>query len=147
MPVLLGWLAARAVGAPAWPGVLAGLLVGMVALRRLRRGRRRRDVARDMLEVAAGVGEVTGVPLVLMGHSHHGTLQRLGDVVYANSGSWLDGSHLVVRRDPATRRLVRVELRQWRNGGIALRKAMEVPFRAEVLPNAVRDAQPAIVPK
>ncbi|MEM6296423.1 MAG: hypothetical protein AAGA54_34470, partial [Myxococcota bacterium] len=91
-----------------------------------RRGRERRDVARDMLNVAAGVGRATGVPLVLMGHSHHGELERRGDVVYANSGSWLDGSHLYVERDRDTQRLIRVELRQWRNGGVRMLDAMTV---------------------
>jgi hypothetical protein len=88
-------------------------------------------VAEDMAAVAAHVGELTGVPLVLMGHSHHGTVERRGDVVYGNSGSWLDGSHLVVRREPAPARgpgrLVAVELRRWRNGGITLEASMEVP--------------------
>jgi len=51
----------------------------------------------------------------------------MGDVVYANSGSWLDGSHLVVHRDPASGRLVHVELRHWRNGGIIRVDAMDVP--------------------
>ncbi|MBC8074343.1 MAG: hypothetical protein IAG13_38845 [Deltaproteobacteria bacterium] len=108
-------------------GLLVGSLLGVLALLRLRRKRRPRNVARDMLEVAAGVGEVTGVPLVLMGHSHRGTLERFGDVVYANSGSWLDGSHLVVRRDQASGRFAEVELRRWRNGGILRVRKMAVP--------------------
>jgi hypothetical protein len=62
-----------------------------------------------------------------MGHSHRGTLERLGNVVYANSGSWLDGSHLVVRRDPDSGRLVRVELRAWRNDGVVRTTSMLVP--------------------
>lgn len=124
--VALGWGIGAWSGAPL-SGLALGLLAAALALARMRRNRRPRNVARDMLEVAAGVGEVTGVPLVLMGHSHHGTLERFGEVVYANSGSWLDGSHLVVRRDPATGRFARVELRSWRNGGVLTTASMAVP--------------------
>ncbi len=128
----LGLLLGRAItdaGAPApgaWLGALAGLGLAIAWLVRKHRRKRPRNVARDMLEVAAGVGEVTGVPLVLMGHSHRGTLERLGDVVYANSGSWLDGSHLVVRRDHDGR-FATVELRRWRNGGVVREAQMSVP--------------------
>ncbi len=103
-----------------------------------------------MLNVAAGVGQATGVPLVLMGHSHHGQLERRGEVVYANSGSWLDGSHLYVERDPQTGRLVRVELRQWRNGGVRCLDAMtvqqpDVPVdaAAEAMAEAALESAPA----
>lgn len=124
-PIAL-WLAVM-LGGSALLGLFGGMLASALLIYWIRRGRRPRDVARDMLEVAARVGGVTGVPLVLMGHSHHGQLERQGDVVYANSGSWLDGSHLVVRRDAASGRLVEVELRQWRNGGITRVDAMDVP--------------------
>lgn len=124
-PIAL-WIAVMLGGSALW-GLLGGLCGSALLIYWIRRGRRPRDVARDMLEVAARVGGVTGVPLVLMGHSHHGQLERQGDVVYANSGSWLDGSHLVVRRDPGSGRLVEVELRQWRNGGITRLDAMDVP--------------------
>ncbi|MCA9706530.1 MAG: hypothetical protein KDK70_11825 [Myxococcales bacterium] len=123
-PLLLGL--ALLLGVSGWWGLLAGLLASAAGVYFIARGRRPRDVARDMLEVAARVGEVTQVPLVLMGHSHHGQLERQGDVVYANSGSWLDGSHLVVRRDRSSGRLVEVELRHWRNGGITRVDAMDV---------------------
>ncbi|MEM9458554.1 MAG: hypothetical protein AAGF11_30530 [Myxococcota bacterium] len=113
-------------GISGWWGVLAGLAISALSVYWIARSRRPRDVARDMLSVAARVGHVTGVPLVLMGHSHHGQLERQGDVVYANSGSWLDGSHLVVRRDRDSGRLVEVELRHWRNGGTTRMDAMEV---------------------
>ena len=122
---LAGWFSR-----PRWMGLAVGIACSVGLIWRLRRGRKQRDVAGDMLEVAAGVGEVTGVPLVLMGHSHHGELRRLGDVVYANSGSWLDGSHLLVRREQGTSRLRSVELRTWRNGGITQRSEMEVPWDA-----------------
>ncbi len=111
---------------PLWAGLPLAVVFGGLGIAFQRRGRQRRDVARDMLNVAAGVGQATGVPLVLMGHSHHGELERRGDVVYANSGSWLDGSHLYVERDPETQRLIRVELRQWRNGGVRCLDAMSV---------------------
>jgi len=104
----------------------------VVSLYWIRRSRRPRDVARDMAEVATRVGEVTQVPLVLMGHSHRGELERQGSVVYANSGSWLDGSHLTVRRDRESGRLVEVQLRRWRNGGITLEDAMEVRHESVV---------------
>ena len=125
-PVLVALLLAAAGWVPLWLGVVLAVIAGGVGVAFQRRGRQRRDVARDMLNVAAGVGNATGVPLVLMGHSHHGQLERRGEVVYANSGSWLDGSHLYVERDPDTHRLVRVELRQWRNGGVRCLDAMTV---------------------
>lgn len=111
---------------PWWMGFLGAAAVVLVGLELVRKGRRRRDIAEDMLHVAAQVGEVTDVPLVLMGHSHRGTVERSGSVVYANSGSWLDGSHLVVHRDPQTGRLTRVELRKWRNGGVTRLAEMDV---------------------
>jgi UDP-2,3-diacylglucosamine pyrophosphatase LpxH len=130
---LAGWGLGRALQ---WPlaGALVGIVVAVLLLARKHRRKRPRNVARDMLEVAAGVGEVTGVPLVLMGHSHHGSLDRLGDVVYANSGSWLDGSHLVVRRDATGRRFASVELRRWRNGGVLALDVMDVPKPTTPLP-------------
>lgn len=133
-------LALSAVGwVPLWLGLSLAAIVGVGGVWFQRRGRKRRDVARDMLNVAAGVGNATGVPLVLMGHSHHGQLERRGEVVYANSGSWLDGSHLYVERDPETQRLVRVELRQWRNGGVRCLDAMTV-----VQPNEPVDTAAAV---
>jgi UDP-2,3-diacylglucosamine pyrophosphatase LpxH len=126
-PVVLAWLGSRAGWWPAWAGLGAAVAVAALGVWRLQRGRRRRNVARDMAEVAAGVAEVTGVPLVLMGHSHHGAIERLGSVVYANSGSWLDGSHLVVHRDPESGKLTEVELRRWRNGGITRIQTTPVP--------------------
>lgn len=127
---------------PAWSASLVAIAVSVFGIYWLRRGRQRRDVARDMLEVAAKVGGVTGVPLVLMGHSHHGQLERRGDVVYANSGSWLDGSHLMVHRDRDSGRLTRVELRRWRNDGIMLEQVMDVPQEAaaEAIPGVEPDA-------
>ena len=63
---------------------------------------------------------MTGVPLVLMGHSHHGQLER-------SRGSRLRKQRQLARRiaprctSSATQKRqradVRVELRQWRNGG------------------------------
>ncbi len=129
----VGLLLGRWAGLPG-VGLLAGIAAAVAVLARKHRRKRPRNVARDMLEVAAGVGEVTGVPLVLMGHSHHGSLDRLGEVVYANSGSWLDGSHLVVRRDAATRRFAAVELRRWRNGGVLTLHRMAVPQANSPLP-------------
>ncbi|MBL8947644.1 MAG: hypothetical protein JNK45_31015, partial [Myxococcales bacterium] len=129
----VGLLLGRWAGLPG-VGLLAGIAAAVAVLARKHRRKRPRNVARDMLEVAAGVGEVTGVPLVLMGHSHHGSLDRLGEVVYANSGSWLDGSHLVVRRDAATRRFAAVELRRWRNGGVLTLHRMAVPQPNTPLP-------------
>lgn len=126
VPLALALLVLPRFGVPLVLALALGGVGSVVAFLRVRKSRKPRDVARDMLEVAAGVGETVGVPLVLMGHSHHGTLERRGDVVYANSGSWLDGSHLVVRRD-ASGRLVQVSLRNWRNGGITTTRTLEVP--------------------
>ena len=143
LPPVVGWWVAGWFSLPRTLGLAVGVAVTVGVVFRLRRGRKRRDVAGDMLEVAAGVGEVTGVPLVLMGHSHHGELRRLGNVVYANSGSWLDGSHLLVRRDRASGRLVSVELRQWRNGGTTRLSSMDVPWQAWSAGGANADADSA----
>lgn len=138
-PVAIALALSAAGWVPLWLGLSLAAIVGVGGVWFQRRGRKRRDVARDMLNVAAGVGNATGVPLVLMGHSHHGQLERRGEVVYANSGSWLDGSHLYVERDPETQRLVRVELRQWRNGGVRCLDAMTV-----VQPNEPVDTAAAV---
>lgn len=130
VPMGIAVVVARRTAAPWLLCVLLALAIAVVIIWRLQRGRKRRDVARDMLEVAAGVGGVTDSPLVLMGHSHHGELKRMSNVVYANSGSWLDGSHLVVRRASDSRRLVSVELRHWRNGGTTRIAQMAVPWEA-----------------
>ncbi len=63
----LGLMLGRPLGP--WVGAWFGLMLALVFVRRLQRSRSRRNVARDMLEVAASVGDVTGCPLVLMGHS------------------------------------------------------------------------------
>ncbi len=96
----------------------AGLTATALAFAYMSRRPRKRHVAADMAAAAAQVGHVTGAPLVVMGHSHHGTIERRGGVLYANSGSWIDGLHLVVFRDEVTGALSHVELRRWRNGGI-----------------------------
>ncbi|MBZ5710245.1 metallophosphoesterase [Nannocystis pusilla] len=118
---------AAALGAPLLAGLVAGALLGWLSIRRLRKRRRPRAVADDMARVACEVGRATGVPLVLMGHSHYGVIARGDEVVYANSGCFLDGSHLVVRRDPATGRLAEVELRAWRNDAVAVLDGARLP--------------------
>ncbi|PRP91996.1 Calcineurin-like phosphoesterase superfamily domain protein [Enhygromyxa salina] len=107
-------------------GIPLGLGLGCLAALQVKRRRSPRNVARDMLEVASSVGEVTGTRIVLMGHSHRGSVERRGQVIYGNSGSWLDGSHLVVRRDERGEQLTEVELRRWRNGGITILDSMRV---------------------
>lgn len=135
LPFVLVPLLLRPLGVGWAPSlVLAGIFAGL-GVRAVARARTPRNVARDMLDVAANVGNVVGCPLVLMGHSHHGSLERLGDVLYGNSGSWLDGSHLVVFRDRSGR-LVDAELRRWRNGGVTRLAHAEVPGRGDaVAPN------------
>ena len=65
-------------------------------------------------------------------------------MVYGNSGCWLDGSHLVVRREEGTRRLATAELRVWRNGGVSILRRVDVPEPAKQLPPAPeRSAAPA----
>lgn len=125
VPLLVGPLVAWVAGLPLWSGAGVGAVLAAVSFFRIRARKKKRDVAGDMLDVAARVGDLTQVPLVLMGHSHHGTLERRGAVVYANSGSWLDGSHLVALRD-ASGALVDVELRRWRNGGVTRTARMQV---------------------
>ncbi|MBK8266154.1 MAG: metallophosphoesterase [Nannocystis sp.] len=101
------------VSAPA--GAIAGIALARAALQR----RSKRAIADAMSEVAAAVGAVTGVPLVLMGHSHRGSIEAREGVIYGNSGCWLDGSHLVVRRGDDGRPEA-IELRRWRNGGVVI---------------------------
>lgn len=131
---LLFWLA----GWSSMIGVPLGLALGVLAALQVKRRRSPRNVAKDMLEVASSVGEVTGTRIVLMGHSHRGSVERRGNVIYGNSGSWLDGSHLVVRRDRQTDQLAEVELRSWRNGGITVLSTMRVddeePCETEIAP-------------
>ncbi|MCA9683923.1 MAG: metallophosphoesterase [Myxococcales bacterium] len=118
-PVLLTPLLFWALGWSLLAGLGLGLGLGVVAALGVKRRRSPRNVAQDMLEVASSVGEVTGTRIVLMGHSHRGSLERRGRVIYGNSGSWLDGSHLVVRRGSGGA-LVEVELRSWRNAGVSI---------------------------
>jgi UDP-2,3-diacylglucosamine pyrophosphatase LpxH len=115
-----------AVGWSVMVGAPLGLTLGVLAALQVKRRRSPRNVAQDMLDVAASVGEVTGTKIVLMGHSHRGSVERRGAVIYGNSGSWLDGSHLVVRRAPRGEELTKVELRSWRNGGVTLVHTMVV---------------------
>lgn len=140
-PLMLLPLVFWALDWPLAPGLLAGLVIGVIAAFAVKRHRAPRNVARDMLEVASSVGEVTGTRIVLMGHSHHGSVEARGGVIYGNSGSWLDGSHLVVRRGggPRARELVEVELRRWRNGGITVIEAMHV--------DEIERAQGALAPE
>jgi len=124
-PVLICPPISSALGWGLLPGIGIGIGLGVLAVIGVKRRRTPRNVAQDMLEVAASVGEVTGTKIVLMGHSHRGSLERRGCVIYGNSGSWLDGSHLVVRRGRAGD-LVDVELRRWRNGGVTVLEAMGI---------------------
>lgn len=130
--LIAGILAASALGLPKSLGALVGIALGALAVRGILRRRRKRAVAEDMREVAVDVGRLTEVPLVLMGHSHRGSIDVHEGVVYGNSGCWLDGSHLVVRRDPVSDRPAEVELRRWRNGGVAViqREAVHAPSQA-----------------
>ncbi|MCA9692687.1 MAG: metallophosphoesterase [Nannocystaceae bacterium] len=126
-------LCVQLLGAPRLLGVPVGLALGVLAARGVGKRRQKRDVHEDMARVASQVGRVTRAPLVLMGHSHRGEILINDGIVYGNSGSWLDGSHLVVRRDRATGRLAHVELRSWRNGGVVVLEEVEVP---ELAPEA-----------
>lgn len=118
---------AAAFGMPRSAGLALGAALGWLSIRRLGRRRKRRAIAEDMARVAFDIGRATEVPLVLMGHSHHGSIDRGDGVIYANSGCWLDGSHLVVRRDPGAGRLAEIELRSWRNGGVVVLDRAAVP--------------------
>lgn len=136
----LGVGLAAALGASLLVGLLAGAALGWLSIRRIRRRRRPRAIADEMARVACEVGRATNVPLVLMGHSHHGVIARGADVVYANSGCFLDGSHLVVRRDRVTGRLAEVELRSWRNGLVAVLDAAPTPPSPRAAPRAAGEA-------
>lgn len=142
VPTLVGPLIAWAFGWSLLAGLGIGLAFGVLAALGVKRRRSPRNVARDMLEVASSVGEVTGTRIVLMGHSHRGSLERRGSVLYGNSGSWLDGSHLIVRRGDDGQ-LVDVELRRWRNGGVTLVDAMSVDALDQVCGPDVQARAPA----
>ena len=126
VPVIAVPLIFWAAGWSLFGGAALGLVLGVLGALQVKRRRSPRNVAKDMLEVAASVGEVTGTRVVLMGHSHHGSLERRGPVIYGNSGSWLDGSHLVVRRGRDRQEVEEVELRRWRNGGVTILDSMRV---------------------
>ena len=69
-----------------------------------------RDGGRGLLDAAArvGVGRSVDVDLIVFGHSHVATLERLpGGAVYANPGSWLDAPTFLRITDD------RIALRQW----------------------------------
>ncbi|MEZ4450039.1 MAG: metallophosphoesterase [Nannocystaceae bacterium] len=123
----LGGLVGRWIAGSWLLGLAVGAGLGLWACRGIQRRRRKRAIADEMSEVAAEVGRVTEVPLVLMGHSHHGSIEVHGGVVYGNSGCWLDGSHLVIRRDRSTGRPRVAELRRWRNGGVSVVQRVEIP--------------------
>lgn len=129
LPVVVAATIAFASGLPVAYGTAAGLVVSALAVAVLLRGRTRRDVAAKMTTVASDVGRTVGVPLVLMGHSHRGQLDLVDGVLYANSGSFLDGTHLYVQRD-RTGRLARVSLRRFRNGGVTELRSAPVPAPA-----------------
>ena len=126
VPVVLVPLLFWAQGWSLMAGAALGLTLGVLAALQVKRRRSPRNVAQDMLDVASSVGEVTGTRIVLMGHSHRGSVERRGSVIYGNSGSWLDGSHLVVRRGSDRESLAEVELRHWRNGGVTVLETMRV---------------------
>lgn len=130
VPIVLGPALALAFGKSVLAGLCVGAFVAGFMVLAVQRRRNPRNIAQDMLEVSSSVGELTGTNVVLMGHSHHGSLERRGPVIYGNSGSWLDGSHLVVRRG-AQGILDHVELRRWRNGGVTVLETMGLGPRAE----------------
>ncbi len=147
IPPVVGAVAARSFGMSMGLGFLAGSAVAAGAVAVRLRGRERRDVAAKMTEVAADVGRTVGVPLVLMGHSHRGQLEEVGGVLYANSGSFLDGSHVYVERDDRGR-LVRASLRRFRNGGVVEVRSEpvpEAPAGVEVAGGGGRGGAPAVV--
>jgi UDP-2,3-diacylglucosamine pyrophosphatase LpxH len=128
--VFVTWTA-RLAGAPWWLAVPLAFVAGYFAARGVGRRRKKRNIHVDMTRIATEVGQATGVPMVLMGHSHRGELVVRDGVVFGNSGCWLDGSHLVIRRERGTGRLARAELRMWRNGGVTVMRRLEVPVLAE----------------
>jgi len=117
---------AFALGRPLGWGLVAGVGLAAAGIWGVSRNKRARNVGADMLEVASEVARVTEVPLVLMGHSHHGELVGVGGALYANSGSWLDGFHLTAHRD-SDGRLARVDLRRWRNGSVCVEQSRDIP--------------------
>ena len=83
LPFLIVPLVLRPIG---WSWAICLCVAGLVSalgVRAVARTRTPRNVARDMLDVAASVGSVVDCPLVLMGHSHHGSLEHGSPVVPA----------------------------------------------------------------
>ena len=126
--VLVG---ARAMGLALTIAAPLAVVVGAGLARQVVRRRERRVIADAMSGVAGAIGAVTGAPLVLMGHSHRGSVEVREGVVYANSGCWLDGSHLVVRRGPGGEPAA-VELRRWRNGGVTIEAREAIAARGAI---------------
>ncbi len=124
--LISGVAIAFALGRPLGWGLVAGVGLAAAGIWAVSRNKRARNVGADMLEVASEVARVTEVPLVLMGHSHHGELVGVGGALYANSGSWLDGFHLTAHRD-SDGRLARVDLRRWRNGSVCVEQSRDIP--------------------
>ena len=113
--------------------------------RKLRRGRQQ-----EVLNCAAradAIGALTGVPLVLMGHTHvvdHRVVNG-GRTVYANSGTWTTVTNPWNRLVPSARRMTflrvqgaEVELARWND---AAGRIDDVPlFVLEDQPAAAREA-------
>ena len=71
---------------------------------------RARDEGAGLREIAVQQLTASEAPeLLIFGHSHVATLERLGRGVYANAGSWLDDTTFL-RVEPE-----RIELRRWRD--------------------------------
>lgn len=71
-----------------WLGLgLGSALLGLawVGLARIRPNH---DPHPQMASVAARIGEITDVPLVVLGHTHRPTLEQQGQVNWLNPGSW-----------------------------------------------------------
>ena len=86
-----------------------------------------RDEGRGLRAVASSRLSTPEAPeLVVYGHSHVATLERIGEGVYANAGSWLDRpTYLVVT--PAD-----ISLREWNGSseGANLHTLQRVPEEA-----------------
>lgn len=85
-------------------GLMVGaLLIGVIWLM-LVQLRPPQDTHPLLGDIAQQIGEITGVPLVIFGHTHHPTLTREGDVRWLNPGSWehLPRAHKHRESEPCT---------------------------------------------
>ncbi len=82
------WWARVAEGWALAAGLAGGALGGGVAWLTLAQPRPPQDTHPLLGDIAQQIGDITGVPLVVFGHTHHPTLTEREGVRWLNPGSW-----------------------------------------------------------